>query len=900
MFKKTKVCSGVLVALGSAMTVASLPVQAQTTQRIEITGSNIKRVEAETLQPVVTIRREDIERSGKTSVSELLAGLPVINGGSFSENTLAGNSFAPGTASVSVRGLGVNTTLVLINGRRLANYGFAQNLNEAFVDLNSIPVSAIERIEILKDGASAIYGSDAIAGVVNVILRRDFRGGELSVSAGSTTRGDGKESRGALTMGYGDLEADRFNVMATLDFFERGLTNAVDREFSKNADNRGQGPGGRDVRSPTGSPGYFFGGAGNVNTPFSNCPADRIVPAASLGAGSGNVCAFDFSPNNKLTPDSKRIGLLGSGTFQMTKDVAIFGEVMFNKNETGRYAAPTPAAFTLAASHPDRPAGSTFTSVAYRFVEAGDRLNTLTTETQRGLLGVRGTLAGFDFELAAVKGKSETVDLGQNYIVQERATQAFAGTLPGFAGTFYRVINPSLNSEAFLNGIKIDPRRSGVSEMTAYDARFSRELFSLGGGKAGMAAGIERREESVQDNPDPRVALTNPNRVTVAGSGGTAVVGERSLDSAYVELSLPFFKGFESQLALRTDRYSDFGSATTPKVGVSFRPNRMVLVRGGYAEGFRAPSLAELFLGESTSFPNVQDAPRCAAYRAGPLGPNDARTIAACGGATGNGASAQVRSIFLGNKTLNPEKSKSQSFGLVIEPLDNLSVALDYYMIDHTNRILAPTAAFILANEALFPGAVTRAARSADDIAANAPGNLRGVSGDLTPGITRTFFNASKQRTDGIDLDVRVRVPLETAGRLDLSTAFTYVNSLKRELNPGQGLVEIAGTFTYPRLRNTTSVLWTVGPWASSLTANTIGSYTDNFSVSGAFPRVKRMTTFDMNIAYSGFKNVKLSMGSNNMFDQQPPFSNSDWYGYDTSTHNPRGAFWYARGSVRF
>jgi iron complex outermembrane recepter protein len=905
MFRKTKLCSGLMLAFGgSAMLAADLAMAQQAApQRIEITGSNIRRVDSETSQPVVTIRREDIERSGKTSLSELLQSLSVVSGGSFSENTNAGNSFAPGTASISLRGLGVNTTLTLLNGRRIANYGFAQNLNENFVDLNAIPVSAIERIEILKDGASAIYGSDAIAGVVNVILRKDFKGAELGASYGVTTKSDGDEMRSTLTFGFGDLGTDRFNVMATIDLYKRQLTEATNRTFSTNADNRGQGPGGRDVRSPTGNPGYFFGGTGNVNTPFANCPADRIVPAASLGVGGGgNVCAFDFAPNNKLTPDAERSGILASATYQLTNDMQLFSELMLNRNTTGRYGAPTPAAFTLAAAHPDRPAGSTFTSVAYRFVEAGDRLNTLTTDSTRLLLGTRGTFGKVEYEVGLLGSKSETEDLAKNYIVQERATQAFAGTLPGFTGQFYRVVNPALNSQALIDAIKIDPRRTGTSKLGALDARFSAELFSLEGGPAAVAAGFERRGELVADNADPRVALTTPPsvRVTVAGSGGTSVVGKRWLSSGFVELSLPFFKGLETQLALRTDRYSDFGTATTPKLGFSFRPNPSVLVRGGAAKGFRAPSLAEIYLGESTSFPVVQDAPRCAAYRAGPLGPNDARTLAACGGAAGSGASAQVRSIFLGNRDLEPETSKSYSLGLVVEPVKDFTVGADIYYIDHDNRILAPTAAFILANESLFPGAVARNAPSPDDVAANAPGGLRGTSGDLTPGVVRTFFNASKQRTHGIDVDLRYRWNTAVAGRVDLSTNWTYTGSLKRQINPGQPLVEIADTFQFPRWRNVTTGTWSVGSWASTLTFNTIGSYLDNFRVNGQFPRLKRWTALDLNVTYSGFKDVRLSVGGNNIADREPPFSNLDWYGYDSGTHNPRGAFWYARANYKF
>jgi iron complex outermembrane recepter protein len=902
MLKRNRLSLCVSAALSSLLVAAPSMAQdakaPQQLERVEVTGSNIKRLDAEGLQPVVTLRRSDIERSGKTTVADLLASIPAVNGGSFSEASLAGNSFAPGTAAVSLRGLGVNTTLTLLNGRRIANYGFAQNINEGFVDLNSIPVSAIERIEILKDGASAVYGSDAIAGVVNVILRKDFTGVEGFASFGTTQQGGGDEKRAAITAGIG--QPGKFNVTATFDFLQRDTLASGDRDFSRTADKRGQGPGGRDVRSPTGNPGYFFGGAGNVNTPFSNCPASSIVSAATLGAGSGNVCAYDFAPANKLLPDSRRVGALMSATLNLTPDIEVFGEVLLNTNTTGRYAAATPAAFALAATHPDRPAGSTFTSLAYRFLEIGDRLNTLRTESTRYVGGFRTSVAGFDIEAAAVIGRSDTEDVGRNYIIQERATQAFAGTLPGLTGQFYRVINPSQNSQAIRDAITIDPRRVGKSGVDSVDIKFSRDLFEMGGGMAAVAGGLETRTESVADTPDPRVDLTNPNRITVAGSGGTSVRGSRSLNSGYVEVSLPFAKGFESQLAIRTDDYSDFGRATTPKIGLSFRPIKQFLVRGGYAEGFRAPSLAEVYLGESTSFPTVVDGPRCADYRAGPLGANDPRTLAACNGATGAGASAQVRSIFLGNRNLTPEKSKSYSFGFVVEPIPSFVIAVDAYKIDHTNRILAPTAAFILANEALFPGAVTRGARTADDIAANARGNLRGVSGDLTPGIVRTFFNASKQTTSGADLDLRYALNMGDLGRLSATTSFSYVKSLKRQINPGQALVELIGSYQFPKLRNTTSFTWSLPDWVVTTSVTSIGSYTDQNSVSGVFPKVERFTTVDAQVAYSGFKNLTLTLGGRNIADKNPPFSNSDWYGYDASTHDPKGAYWYAKAGFKF
>jgi outer membrane receptor protein involved in Fe transport len=844
------------------------------------------------------LKREDIQNSGKTTVNELLQTLTVISGGSFSEATNAGNSFAPGTAAVSLRGLGANTTLVLLNGRRVANYGFAQNLNDAFVDLNAIPVSAIERIEVLKDGASAIYGSDAIAGVINVILRKDFQGVEVAASVGDSKDGGAGETRASIAAGYGDLAKNRFNVMMTLDYYKRDKLNSQERDFSKSPDQRvrGAGRGGLDFRSPTGNPGYWFGGAGNVNTAFTNCPANQVVSAASLGVGGGGtVCAYDFAPDNDLLPETERAGIFGAATFRINDNWTAFAEAMFNKNETNTSAAPTPAGFS-AAGHPDRPAGSTFTSVAHRFLEAGRRLNTLESETTRAVLGVKGFAAGFDIEAALNFGRSETVNTGFNYIIQEAATQALAGTLPGFVGVRYSVLNPAGNPAGMNRAITISPVRTGVSKVEGADIKASRELFSMAGGSAALAVGYEYRKESVADDPDFRVALTNPNRVTVAGSGGTAVRGGRNLNSMYAEIALPFLKGFESQIAIRTDRYSDFGTATTPKVSLSWRPNQTFLARAGYAEGFRAPSLAELFLGESTSFPSVADTPRCNDYRAG-LGANDPRTVAVCG-ATGTGAAAQVRSIFLGNTTLKPEESKSFSLGFVIEPTRNFSLGVDYYSIEHDNRILAPTAGFILANENLFPGAVTRGTRTADDIAANSRAALRGTSGDLIPGITRTFFNASQQKTDGFDIDLRNTFSLGNMGKLEVVNAYTYMISLKRQLNPGQPLVELVDTYEFPRWRHTISGNWTRGAWGTTLAVNTVAGFADFRLAGGQEARIGNHMTIDAQVRYTGIKNMTLSIGGQNVTNNKPPFSNENWYGYTASVHNPRGAYWY--GSVRY
>lgn len=898
---KLKVMSETLLTVLCAA-CAVLPALAQPqppeVQKIEITGTHIRRVEAQGLQPLVVITREDIDRSGKTTLSDVLRELPAVGGGTFSEATNAGNSFAPGTSGVSLRGLGVNTTLVLLNGRRLANYGFAQNVSINFVDLNSIPLHAIERVEVLKDGASAVYGSDAIAGVVNVILRKDFRGGEVRVSQGGAQQGGLEHRRAGLTGGLGHLARDRFNVMASLEFLQQDRLNAGQRGFSLNPDNRAQGPGGLDFRSPTGQPGYFT--AGGVRQAFSTCPVGRVVSPAALGvSGSGTICAYDYAADNDLLPSLERAAILAAGTFQLMRDVQLTTEVVLNRNQTSLLSAPSPGTFALGAAHPDKP-GPAVTHVAYRFLEAGLRQGSVRSTSGRLLFGARGSLGLWDFDAALLSSISRQRSESANHIIQERAEEAFQGKLAGFDGQFYRVLNPALNSPGMLAQLEISPVRMADSRLAGFDVRVSRDLASLPGGSAAIALGLDRRTEQVVDLPDPRMDARNPSRITVAGLGSTFVQGRRRQTSGFVELSLPFAPGVESQLALRTDDLDDVGHKATPKLGMSYRLNRQTLVRAGYAQGFRAPSMAEMYLGDTVSYQSVVDTVRCLAYRVGPLGPTDPRTRSVCGvltnGELGTGAVAQVQTTSAGNKDLAPETARSAYLGVVVEPSREWSLALDFYLIEHLNRILQPTASFVLAN---LPGSVTRFAPSADDLIAQAPGALRGVGGDTVSGLRQSYFNAGRQVTGGVDLEWRYRTAWGP-GRLDISSSTTYVDSLRRQTAPDGPMLKVDGSYDNPRVRSTAAALWTVGPWATALGIQYTGSMDDARSQVGRPVKVPAWVSYDLNITYRGIRNVTWAVGGRNITNRNPPFSNLDWYGYAPGTHSPVGAYWYATLRHRF
>jgi iron complex outermembrane receptor protein len=888
--RKKQLCAALAAAMGAGMTLsmvagsAQAQQTAQTKERIEVTGSNIKRVDQEGPNPVAVIRREDMERSAGQNLSDILTNLSVANLGSYSETRQSGNSFAPGTSAISLRGLGPQTTLVLINGRRLANYGFAQNINEAFVDLNSIPVSAIERIEILKAGASAIYGSDAIAGVVNIILRKDFKGVEGSLGYGQSSRHDADETRANLTAGFGDINTQRFNIMGTLDYYKRDPLFGDARERAATADYR-RFYGGLDLRSPSGSPGTWLTAASSVpaaqrlatNTVFPTCSAEARDQALDpLG-----TCAYNFEPDVMILPKTERKGAFARGVFEFSPTLSAFAEIGWNKNDSFTQLAPTPDAFTLPVGHNSNPYPFPV-QIRYRFTDVGPRISNQLSETQRYVLGLKGSFKDWDWEAAYVDAHNEIVENRANFIATPVRNALVSANV-------YSFVNPSSNSPALAAGLRANPQRNGDSKMQSYDAKLSGTVTELPAGPLGLALGAEHRKESVKDVPDPLGA-----QGLIIGAGGTAADGGRTSSGFFGELSIPITRTLEGQLALRHERYSDYGNSTVPKYALAWRATPNVLLRAGYDEGFRAPALAELYLGQSVSFQSVVDSTRCTGYRAA-FGNSDPRTAGAC-------ASLQYRSVTGGNPDLTAEKSKSETLGVIWDITPRLSSSLDYYRITHEQRIATPSTTFLVANEDLFPGGVTRDPQTPNDVIANTRGPIVGSGSDERVGIRQFYFNAQSQATRGVDLEVRYRTPIGSWGNLSLSSLNTYVEYFRRSVAPGQVPVELAGNDRFPRYRGVHSAIWNRGPWDASLTVNTIGSYRQpNQSIPGVDLSVASWNTADIQASWSGIKWVKLTAGVRNVLDKDPPFYNNESSGgYDTFTHSIIGRFYYGRMTVSF
>jgi iron complex outermembrane recepter protein len=893
--KRKTLSTALIQALGAgvALTVAATAVHAQQAQRvekIEVTGSNIKRVDQETVAPVEIITREQIERTGQPTVADVLRNIPANSGGSFSESFT--NSFAPGAAGISLRGLGQKTTLVLLNGRRTAGYGFAQNLQDSFVDLNSIPTGAVERIEILKDGASAVYGSDAIAGVVNIILRKDFKGFEATANAGYY-EGKTHEYRASLSGGFGDLARDRWSVFGTFDFFKRDLLLMRDTEFGETRDMRGQ-QGGRNHQSLTGGGTWRQLTAANANTSnfraISECPTPITGPqAVALGLVSsdprlnnaafnipGNTfCFHDFNDQFTALPETERYGFLGRATREFSANLTGYVELGLNQvNTFQRFQAPffagtTGLQQTAAGLRPfvynvrfaPGSAGNPFnTNATYNGVHAdlGARDLDVTSDTLRVLAGAQYTVRTWDFDSAIGYSKNEITqqNINRTLLTGTSAALGVPATpqppIPVSTNSLFNLDRPSLNSDALRDTVRVTFPREAESELKFVDTKASTEMGRLPGGPIGLAVGFEYREESLQDRADPRATSGN-----ILGQGITTTDGQRDSTAIYAEVSLPITRAIEMQLAGRHDRYSDFGNTTNPKVGIKIKPTNSILLRANWGKGFRAPSLPEISPSVATFFTAVND----------PV----------------LGVAANISGVFAGNPTLNPEKSESATAGIIFEPNQNFSMGLNYYKIDWKDQVASPSFQSIVNS-----GDPSRVIRDP-------------VNGTIVT-VLSNYVNLSQTKTDGVDLEARYRMSTGM-GRWTARANVSYVDTFEEEGTEVAG--SNAGTNTIPRTRGTLAIDWDYRAFAATLQANYIRGYKQELLVAswfdghadplvqnGAYPdRIGSRTTYDLYARYNITKNLSISGSVININDKKPPYDPgfSTTFLYDFSVYDIRG-----------
>ena len=890
---------------------------AQSKERIEVTGSSIKRVDAETAVPVQIITRQEIERTGVATTEELLKHVTATASAGSIVAATANGTITTSQSNVSLRGLGATRTLVLVNGRRITVFG-GQTGTAGAVDVNSIPLAAIERVEVLKEGASSLYGSDAIAGVINFILRKDYTGGEVFASYGAPEKSGGAEKNVNAFVGFGD--ADRWNLMVgagwkKIDSIE-GNTRAFARQVNEGA--------GNDLGSTFAFPGNILNGptfARLTSPSFPNCgPLSYASTLLAGSASTGRACRFENSLFLSIQPalDSK-FGI-ATGHLRLTSAIDAYFEANFTRNKFSYTTQPVPVGSDsalvpsnpyhdfvrnlVATRYPNLPAGlrrfigqttlallpptspyyptafvaslglPTDQPIAFRFRDftQGLRFTEDSADNSRLVGGLRGTIGAWDYDTGVYWSQSKAKS---NLVDGYPLTSAFLELLDtGVINPFGPTTDPSAIAAAQAAEFRGNIYTSKAS-LAGIDGKVSRELWQLPGGPLGLALGAQFNEEHFRYDPSLAFQLGD-----IGGFGGNqfGVDKKRNVESAYAEIAAPLLRTLEADVGVRYDNYQNVGSTTNPKLSLRWTPTRELLVRASVGSGFRAPSLADLYAPQGTSVTanNTRDPIRCP------------QTGAA------SDCSNQFQTIIGGNPDLKPEKSLQRTLGVVFEPTPDVSAGLDFFWINLKNRIVIGGLAFqtILAN-------ADNATRFANLIQ-RAGGDPNGP----IVAVLQTNANLFKVAVSGYDVDLRWRVVPRTVTLALNGTYFkrwdaqnpdgSYTSQLDTALVQSGGII--------PRWKHTASATYTTGPWVATVYQYYQKSYVDAPSNVTQTPRrVGSYETYDGQVEFDGLRHLKLQAGVKNIFDRDPPYTNSAGQfaaGYDISYADVRGRFWY--GTVRW
>lgn len=928
MLKRTLLSKSLLVAFSSATALAGADglaqqVPAAEPQRIVVTGSNIRRVESETASPVQTVSREDIARSGKASVAEFLQTLAVDNQGSV-PTTFSGG-FASGASGISLRGLGAASTLVLLNGRRMAPYGLADDGQKVFVDLNLIPLEAVDRVEILKDGASAIYGSDAIAGVVNVILRKDFRGAVLSATYGQSRYGDGAQSRATLSAGYGNLDTEGFNVLVNLEAGKKDAIWSRDRAGRAQVGRSDLRDLGFDAASGLGGTGAIIGNNlaasainGNVRNPATLDYYNRGNPAgvgftrSFAGAACSNFsmhpqgdpgggCLIDAAQQyGQIQPSQKTLNLFGRATVQWGAAWQAYAElnVYDSRSEAlttssginGSVGYPggpvSNAAVALGANHPDNPYFGTAARLRYLAADVGPRGSDIDSTFTRVLAGVKGTWGDWDIDSAALYSENKVANERKGLLQRDvmfallnptpaNVTAALAGSgayaaLP--AGSLWRIAESAgLNTPALYAALSPAVHSRALSKTGQIDFKASRDLVQLKGGALGLALGAEFRRESIRLTP-----VTGTERGNIVGLGYSAYSGVRDVSAAYAELLAPVSKALELSAALRTDHYGRIGNSVTPKLGLKWAPARSLVLRGTYAQGFRAPSSAENGVGGLAAFSAAPDPVRCAL------------------GVPGTCNALSVAVITSPNPALKSETSRSTTAGLVWDIAPKTSMTLDLWQIVRRNEI----------NQELIPAAIAAGHVARDPSTAT---NIPGDPGAITA-VLANYVNSAQTTVRGIDVDLRQGLDLgANLGRLSLDLKWTHLftwlrkeqDGSKRDFAGTHGNCDVTNCVGTPADRVNLGASWSRGDWNLAASLNYRAALSNklfkddpdgcsaHFADGSDAPtgcRIASFTTVDLSGRWNLTPRLELFGSVQNVFDKLPPLDPTT---YGATSYNP-------------
>jgi len=943
MFNEKSLARSLRIAFGTgvagfALVSASASAQeVQKGERVEVTGSSIKRIDAEGALPVTVIKREDLDKLGVTTAAELLERISANNGGGYNATLALGDAARPGFSGASLRGLGSTNTLILLNGRRLAVFAF----DGGGVNLSSIPLATIQRVEILRDGASAVYGSDAIGGVINFITNKDFVGGIVEAEYASTDNKGGNYGSGTATIGFGDLTTNGFNVFGTFDWRKQGAIAARQRSFSQTAYIPTEGV---NRLSSNAIPANISTSAGlrNPYAPRFVGPAAACLPPSSFGTSATDArCRFDYASVIDIFNPTETASAFLRGTVALGANNQLFVEGLhsesrykfaispdpvseattFNQDPviypiTGRFYPGngiTPAIPGVAANSGGYPQGA---DIYWRSLAAGPRTNITKEKNDRVLIGGEGTVLGWDYNVGLMRTQNKVTDSYTDGWLSESKLLRTGGLTPKQPGYSAAVIaaggiDPNINpfavgqtaaGQAALNAAKINQVvREGKSTRDSVDGRASRELFNLPAGPLAIALGAEFQRQKYEDIP---AAIFQTGDVVGSGGDLQPVSADRRVSSAFSELSIPIIKNLDVGLAARFDHYSDFGNTTNPKATLRFQPVPEILLRASAGTGFRAPTLPELYTGQTqTNSGGVYDDPLYDSSAGG----NRCNTQF-----NGLYCGAQLKIKQGGNTALQPEKSHQFTAGFLLEPTRNVSFGADYFYIKQRQQIGIISGDTKLTNatgngyiDQYNPVTRTSTSVYAGDVVTKFDPIANTTVIDF---IQANYQNVAEQVTSGIDFSFKLRLPQTSFGQFTTSLESTYLTSSKAKLKGDKDFTQNIGIYAtfgpVVRYKQVIGLNYDYGPFNAAFFYNFSTGYQDQqVNLAGNPRHVGAYETYDITTSYTLYKSLKATLGIRNLLDKAPPFSNQNAYfqvGYDPTIGDPHLRTYYARLSYTY
>ncbi len=824
---------------------------------VTVTGSRIKRTDIEGALPVTVIDRDMIEMSGESNAADFLRNLTFNSGGSFRPQS---GSSAQGVASINLRGIGSTRTLILLDGRRLPKSP-ATGSNQ---DLNSIPMGAIERIEILSDGASAVYGSDALGGVVNVITRQDFQGAEISLGSASISfpADGGDRENGSIMFG---AASDTSNLMGGVSWNKRDIIFARDMPFAQG------GFSSFGNNWSVGTNPYFVGlqpipdGQGGLACDF---------PGSSFFFASGR-CRFDFESVSADEASTGNKSLWLKAQHEFSEDWTIWANANVNKTDSfGRYAPVPDSSFfsgiTISENsinNPTNPSGQVWDGVTtvpvpinyyHRFDAVGPRDSYVDNELVEVMTGMTGTVGDVELDFGIRKTENTYTDIGYNYLLRSAAIAAIED------GS-YSMLDPYSTPDNVLNSIAVTISRIGRYDQDEVWFSASMDAFEMQNGFAQLVVGAEYREEDYYDQYD---SLSEAGQV--GGSAGNSAGGVRDVTSLYFEMLMPVLDNLEVTVAGRHEDYSDYGNDFAPKVSARWVLDDNMTVRASWGQGFRAPSLDILTQKDSFSADSVRDEANCLAQ-----------------GAPAN-CSAQINGLVRANPALGSEKSDQYSFGFAHEINEVFNYTIDYYSIEINDRIASFTAQTLVSREVagqpLPPGlSVTRDAGT----------------GAITQ-VIRGSANEGKIDQSGIDVNL-VASYEALSGRFNHNFQLGYV--LESTVDDGNDTTGQAGSPDYRiGLQNTYELdNYSVG-WNINVIGDQCGEFFTDGQCEEGDGKVNTYVTHDLQFNYFAPWEGRFSFGVRNAGEKTPQIGIGDVGSrdYDFELYDAYGRITYFNYSQSF